>query len=301
MTKRTIAANILAKKKLLTGAVLGGSLLALAACDKAPEGQVVAVVNGDEITQQEVNLALADARVPDGIDEDEARNAALGNLINRRLAAEIAREDGVDATPEFIVRQKQVEEALLLQMLTQKLGRDVIPASGETVDQFIAENPQMFAERKMMQAEQIRFLEPARPDYLDALAGTNNLAEVETVLNRLGIKFERGNTRIDSGTLDPGLYQTVIGVGTREPIVIPSRGGVTVTQLLRIEDAPIANDEARAVAEASMRQQAVNETLRERLEKAKEEAGIDYQSGYGPAESDDVESDVKDITSQAAE
>jgi EpsD family peptidyl-prolyl cis-trans isomerase len=285
MTHHTKAGSLTAKKPILTGALLAGSALFLAACgDKAPEGQVVAVVNGDEVTQQEVNLAINDARIPDGADEDAVRNGALSTLINRRLAAEIAREEGIDATPEYIVRSKQVDEALLVQMLTRKYSNDMPAPSAAEIDTFITENPQMFAERKIIAADQIRFSTPARNDYLDALADAQTLDQVQAALNRLGIRFERGNTQIDTATLDPGLYAKVMEVGAREPIVIPAGPAVTATQILRMEEKPIANDEARAVAERSMRQQNVRTTLNERLKKAKEEAGIDYQSGYGPSE-----------------
>ena len=282
MTITSSAASLAAKKKLLAGALLGASLTLLSACDRQPEGQVVAVVNGDEVTQQEINLAIGDAQIPEGADEEQVRNTALANLINRRLIAEIAREEGIDATPEYIVRKQQVEEGLLVQLLTQKLGRDVIQPSPEDLDAFIADNPQMFAQRRLFSADQIRFVQPARQDYLEALAPATTMEQVVTVLNRLGIQFQRANTQIDSGNLDPDLFKKVVEVGTSEPIVVPAGRMVSVSKILGSQSAPLGGDEARSVAARTLGQRAVTSALEERLDQAKEEAGIDYQPGYGP-------------------
>ena len=285
------------KSKLLASAVLAGSLTLLAACgEKQPEGQVVAVLNGDEVTLQEVNAALQSNQIPEGQDETTARNAALQNVINRRLMAGVARDEGIENTPEYIVRRRQVEEALLVQMLSQNISRDLEQPSAQEVDAFIGENPQMFAERKVFAANQIRFPTPERDDYLEALTDTTNMDQVVAALNRLGIQFQRGNTRIDSGNMPTELFQQVVAVGSREPIIVPAGPFVTVSQILQMQDAPIADDNARQVALNTMSQRAVAEALRERLDTAKEEAGIDYQPGYGPVEGDDA----ADLTSDGA-
>ena len=271
--------------KLRTASMLclAGALGLLSACDKQPEGQVVAVVNGDEITQQELNAELGNTQLPEGEQADAIRNAALANVINRRLVAGVAREEGIESTPEFILRRKQMEEALLVQLLSQKTARDLKQPSPEDIDRFIAANPQTFAERTLFAVDQIRFAEPNRKDYLDALRGANNMTDVVAILNRFGIKFDRRNAQVDSATLTPDLFRKIRAVGTSEPIVIPSGPTVTVSQILEMKSAPIQGADARQAASNGFQQQAVSQALEEKLNQAKEEAGIDYQPGFGPA------------------
>lgn len=90
-------------KQLLIAALLAGTSL-LAACDQEPTGQVAAVVNGEEITLQEINAELAGLNVPQGVDEKRVRQAALQRIVDRRLLAQAAKEEGVDQSPEFLVR-----------------------------------------------------------------------------------------------------------------------------------------------------------------------------------------------------
>ena len=254
----------------------------LASCDKQPTGQVVAVVNGEEVTLQELNAELGGAELGEGASADEARNRALNNLINRRLLADVARDEQIASSPEFIIRRRQMEDALLVQMLGQKVARELAEPTAAELDKFIADNPQMFANRAVLALDQIRFEKPARDDYIEQLAATKTMSEVVAVLNRLGIRFQRGNVRVDSASMPAGMFSQVMQVGNREPFVVPGPAVVTVSYLLGSEQAPIAGDQARTVATNALRQRSVASELEKRLETAKTEGGVDYQPGFGP-------------------
>ena len=70
-----------------------GIALMASACTKKAEGQTVAIVNGEEITAAELNAELANAKIPEGADKDQARTrGAAGN--DRSPFARAAGEDG---------------------------------------------------------------------------------------------------------------------------------------------------------------------------------------------------------------
>src|SRR3546814_20624863 len=73
--------------------VAARSIIALAACDKEPTGQVAAVVNGDEITLQEINAELGNTAIPEGVDKKVVQQAALERIVERRLLAQAARDE----------------------------------------------------------------------------------------------------------------------------------------------------------------------------------------------------------------
>ena len=72
----------------------------LAACNNKAEGQTVAVVNGQEVTLSELNFELGLANIPPGTDKNAARSQVLQTMIDRRLLANQAREEGVDTTKQ---------------------------------------------------------------------------------------------------------------------------------------------------------------------------------------------------------
>ncbi|QYU68907.1 SurA N-terminal domain-containing protein [Leptolyngbya sp. 15MV] len=256
------------------------ALVLLAACEKKPEGQVVAVVNGDEITMQELNAELGNAEQPEGAALDELRNAALDNLVNRRLLSGVAREEGVDASPEFVMRRRQLEEALLVQMLAQKTARDIKQPTTAELDKFVADNPQMFANRMILAVDQVRFQTPERRDYIAALEPAKSMADVVGTLNRLGIRFERGNVQVDTAAMPADMYRQVMAVGSSEPFVMPGPAMVSVSQIVSTQPAPVPQAQVRTAATNMLQQLNVAKQLDERIKAAKAEAGIAYQSGF---------------------
>lgn len=260
-------------------AVAAIALLGLSGCDKKPEGQVVAVVDGDEITAQEVNGELG-AAAGQGNPDQQTRNVALNRLIDRRLLAGVARDEGIESSPEFILRKRNLEENLLVQMMGEKLARDNKQPTAQQLDQMIAENPQAFSERTIFALDQIVFPTPSRRDVFEALTPAKTMAEVVATLNRLGIRFQRGNNTIDSANLPPQVFQQFKRVGTSEPLVIPANGGVTVAMITRSEAAPIAGQAARNVATNAYAKREVEKALKAKLDAARKAGKIEYQEGF---------------------
>src|SRR3546814_12782859 len=97
--------------------------LSLAACDGKPEksvpvGQVIASVDGMEITQRDL-VAEMDMSGPAEENPERAREAALQQSVVRKLLAKEARTRELDASPDFgLLRQRA--EATVLQILLQR-------------------------------------------------------------------------------------------------------------------------------------------------------------------------------------
>lgn len=265
-----------------TGYLVGAAaaLMALAGCEKKPEGQVVAVVDGNEVTAQEVNGELG-AAAAQGQPDQQTRNLALNRLIDRRLLADAARSDGLEDTPEYILRRRTLEENLLVQMLGEKLARDKKQPTPQQIDQMIAENPQAFGERTIFALDQIVFPRPSRPDVMNALGPAKSMLEVVAILNRFGVKFQRGNNTIDSANLPPAVFQQFKRIGSSEPLVIPAGGAVTIAMIMQSEAAPLAGQAARSVAANAYSKREVQNALKARLDAARRDGKIEYQTGFG--------------------
>ncbi len=265
------------RTSLLIGCAL--SVCLLAACGKKAEGQVVAVVDGQEVTLQQLNGELG-AVASQGEPDQQTRNLALSRIIDRTLLAGAARKEGIDKSPEYILRQHTIEENLLVQMMAEKASRDIKQPSAQQIDQLIAENPQAFAERTVFALDQIVFPKPPRQDVLDALTATKTMDQVIAVLNKFGVKFQRGNNAIDSANLPTPIFRQFKTVGTSEPLILPTGPTVTVAKILEMKAAPLSGPQARAVATNAYSKQQVEKTVKEKLDAAKKAAKIEYQSGF---------------------
>lgn len=264
------------------GLALIAPAVLLAGCDKEPVGQVLAVVDGDEITLQDVNAELSGVQIPDGADVTQVRKAALERIIERKIMAGVARDAKVDQSPEFILRSRQLEDALLVQLLTQQAARSVkVPVASE-VNKFIADNPQMFADRAFFALDQISFPMPAQASTLEQLKPAKTMAEVVAVLDRLGIRYQRQNARMDTAAVPVPTLDQIRRVPEGEPFVLPTPAAVTVNLITGQAPAPLGGDEARQLATAQLRNAALADTMRQRMNAKRAQIEVEYQPEYRP-------------------
>jgi peptidyl-prolyl cis-trans isomerase C len=101
---------------------MAAGLLAFSVCGlMAQEDKVVATVNGQTITEQDVSIAVSDldqqfAKLP----EEQRRAAALSAIIEIRLLAAEATAKGLDKDPEFQRRQAFLQQRALHSEVIEK-------------------------------------------------------------------------------------------------------------------------------------------------------------------------------------
>ncbi|KQZ72005.1 hypothetical protein ASE06_21915 [Sphingopyxis sp. Root214] len=257
--------------------------LSLSACDKEATGQVAAVVNGEEITLQEINAELGSTPIPEGIDKKVVQQAALQRIVERRLLAQAARDDELDKTSDYLLRERQLRDALLVQLMGQRAERALKVPGEQEIDKFIAENPVMFSERKILTVDRIQFAMPKNVDQLKALESDHSMEAVAARLKQRGIEFRRDTTQIDSAALGQQRLQQIRALPAGEPFVVPENGVVTVGVVTgeRAEPIPAAN--ARPLAVQALRNKQLSETMQQRLKQSRTSAEIQYQPGFAPA------------------
>lgn len=275
-----------------------GLALALAACgDKkggggAPTGQVVARLDGTDITLLEVNAELAGAQIPPNVSRREAEIAALQQIIARRALLEKARELKLDQSPQFKLQERRASEQLLAQALAADIASKVPQPTREEVDKFIAENPDLFDQRKIWEVEQIRFMRPPELEKLP-LAQVKTLEGVEEVLRNAGIEFQRGPARLDALGANPEVVRAIAKLLQEKPgelfmFPAPAQGGqmMLVNQVRNTIIQPFTGERARTAATELLRNIRVQEALRKEVEAqvAAVRKRVVYQEGFAPKE-----------------
>lgn len=262
---------------------IGICALFAAACEREATGQVAAVVNGEEVTLQEINAELANSSVPAEADKEAIQKAALQRIVDRRLLAQAAREDGLDQDPEFLLRRRQLEDALLVQLLGKKLDRTTAVPSDRAIDTYIKEQPALFADRTIFAIDRIQFPMPADPDRLAVLENDHTIDAIAARLNSMGIQFQRQPAELDSAQLGQQRTNQLSALAQGEPFILPERGIVTVGIVTGTRKVPVNGQESRPLAVRAIRNQNMADALRERLEAARSKAEIKYQSSFTPA------------------
>ncbi len=184
------------------------ALLTLAGCDKSaktPEGQVVATVDGKDVTIHELNAEIG--QIPNrGGDAPRklVESVALARVIERKMLADEAGKRKLDKNPQFLLAKQRTDETLLVQALQADIQQKVKPAPRETAQKYVSDNPQIFGDRKIFTLDQIQFLRPANIDQLP-LKDAKTMAEVEKILIDANLEYRRAPQQLDTLTVNPAL------------------------------------------------------------------------------------------------
>jgi len=256
----------------------------LAACHKGvPEGQVAATVNGDEITLQELNTEIQSNNIPQGMDKQVAQREALQHIIDRKLLLTVARDKKIDKSPEF-QSQKQRTDELLLAQTYAKQQQAVVPVPNDAdISKFMAEHPNAFGNREILQLDQIRFRPtPSDIKKLSVITSDHNMNAVAEHLTGIGIKFDHIKTGLDTAQVPNDLIKQINALAPGEPFVLPTNGILTVNAVIGHQSIPSDPAQARQTAVAAWRQQQFTKMISDQLKALRDSAKITYQSGFAP-------------------
>src|SRR5690606_28090325 len=114
------------------------------------------------------------------------------------------------------------------------------------------------------------------------LEDDHSMDAVAAKLQSLGIQFQRQPAQMDSARLGQERVNRILSLPEGEPFLLPEGGVVTVASLTGQQAAPLSGPDARPIAVQAMRNRALNDSLRQRLEAEKTKAEIKYQSNLAP-------------------
>lgn len=268
-------------------AVLAGIALSLGACkgkEAAPTGQVVATVDGQEITATELRAELGSARGANPEAQKQIEQGALQAIVNRKLLVAAAREEGVDKTPDFAVQRQRAEEMALIGALQQKLLAQRPKLDAEGIDRFVAEHPDSFAQRKIFAVDQL-LVPNVQPAIVRQMEPLHSLGEIAQLLDRNNVQYVRSRGSIDGLTADPDAIKRVAAQAAGEPFVVPQGSGVTVNVVVDTRVEPVTGATARAAASQVLNARQSGDLVNRRFAELIRagQGKVSYNATYQPA------------------
>jgi EpsD family peptidyl-prolyl cis-trans isomerase len=273
-------------------ALMVGTALLVAGCGKKgggelEKGQVVATVNGQDITVHELNAELQGAQIPANISPEQKKQleqAALQQVVNRRILADVARERGLDKTPMYLLQERRADENILVQMLQRQMSGAIKQPTQTEIDTFVAQNPDLFAERKIFTIDQIQFEAPRDPAVLRKYQPLKTMDEVEAMLKQDGLQYKRAPSKLDVATANPQLVEQVLKMPKDDIFLIPAGRVMVANKITNTEVQPLTGDQANQLATGLLQQRKFQDLIKRDLEPKvkKAESEVKYQAGFGP-------------------
>jgi EpsD family peptidyl-prolyl cis-trans isomerase len=276
-----------------SGLLAGTMLLALSACGKKDaaaeleKGQVIATVDGKDITIHELNAELQGVQLPSGDQRKMFEQQALQQIISRRILADLARERGLDKTPQYILQERRADDAILVQMLQRSIASTIQPPTRSEAQKYMDDNPELFAQRKVYMVDQIQFEAPSDVSKLKAYQPLKTMEDVQARLDQDHFRYKRAPGQIDSLAVPPQLLQQIQKIPAGEVFIIPvpNRPILVANKITETKVVPFTGDQAMAFAMQQIQAKKLNDLATKELEgkvKAARDA-VKYQPGYAPA------------------
>jgi peptidyl-prolyl cis-trans isomerase C len=266
--------------------ILSASLLLFAAtgCQKKAEGQVVAVVNGEEITQQDLNAELQGAQIPPEADKKAIMAQLLQRVIDRKLLVQKAKAEGIDKTPAYLEQMRRAEEMLAINLLTSKAAKTIALPDTGSVSNFITANPTLFNGRKSYDVDQIIFAPPGNAAVLKQLEPAHSLDAVAATLTTANVQFARAKGKLDTAMIPPDAASKIGTLPPGEPFIMPENGQLVARVITSEQATPTPVQQANPAAVELLRRQAIAKVMQKQLTDSRASAKIDYQTGFAPAQ-----------------
>lgn len=283
--------RVLGNKPMKRGISLLMLGLALASCGKgenkeAPKGQVVATVDGKEITASELRMELQNAPSDPNL-AAAAQNAALQGLITRKLLVAEAKKRELDKSPLAAMFRARAEELALVQLLQMNIASGVPKVSDDEVKDFVSSHPATFSQRRLISVDQL-LVPKIDLKVVKQMEPLKTMPEVETLLNNNKVQFVRSAAVLDTLNLNPDVATKVAAMSVDEILALPNGSGVQVARITSTRMEPLSGEESERIARLLLMQQRGATQVRQALEEivragqSKVNVNADYQAKKVP-------------------
>lgn len=257
-------------------ASIGCIALALASCGSGkPEGEVVATVNGHEITAQDLD---AEARANGLLNADRNRPALLKRVINRSLFAQSAHDQKLDDYPGYPSDRVRLEQTALAEKALQKLGQYQTKPSEAQVTAFMASHPFAFADRQKIKLDQVTLNVPA-PQTAKSLA---SLDMVTVFYKRLGLPFQRTSMAVDTLSLANDAAKSIVTLPLGRTFFTSQTNQTTANAVVERQPIRLSSIDESNLAKAMTQRELALERIRAENQRLYANAKIVYAVGYSP-------------------
>jgi EpsD family peptidyl-prolyl cis-trans isomerase len=229
--------------------------------------QLAAKVNGTEISIHQVRAAA-----PGTVAQ------ALEKVIDRELLVQKALAAKLDRDPQVVHSIDSARRQLLAQAYLERAASAAAGSTRDEVRAFYAENPALFAERRIYRLRELLVSAPA--EMIDVLRAeavkARDLEEVAAWLRLRNAKYSADGLTQPAEQLPLSFLPQLARMKAGEIAVFATPLGASVIQLVHAEDAPLTEQQAAPLIEQFLAGRKRLETAAAEVRRLRELATIEY-------------------------
>jgi len=273
--------------------VFTASLLALGSttgCGKKEDAesttQVVARVNGDEITVHQINYVLARSQNITPEIEAQAKREILDRLIDQQLAKQKAIENGLDRTPNVLQAVEAAKSEILARAYLEQIAAGLRRPAPVEIHDYYMKHPELFAQRRLFDLEELAFVakDEIATGLREQLSKANSMRNIANWLQIQGVKFaaNRGVRAAEQIPLD--ILPRVQSMKEGEIQLFEGNGGrFQLIRVVTFKPAPVDEATATPRIQLFLSNRNASEAIAKAMKNTKEQAKIEYVGEFASA------------------
>lgn len=245
---------------------------------KKADTQVVAKVNGDEITIHQVNFQLSRMGQMNEAQSKVAAKQVLSRLVEMQLLKQQAIEQKLDKNPGVLQALEASKDQLLAQAyLEMSMAKAPKPLTSE-IDTFYKDRPELFENRRIFRLQELvvnidkaKFAETQK-----ALQDIKGINEIATWLKDKNYPFSVNSNVKAAEQLPLDLLKKLQTLKDGDAVIIPTENSFNVVHLVASQSMPITRSKATPIIEQYFMNQNKTNLAKKEMTALNEKAKIEF-------------------------
>ena len=273
------------------------STITLSSCGKKGEAsakktdtQVVAIVNGDEITIHQVNFQLSRMGQMNEAQAKVASKKVLTRLIEMQLLKQQAIEQKLDKNPGLLQALEASKDQMLAQAYLETMMAKAPKPSNSEIDGFYKSHPELFENRRvfrlqelMVNIDQSKFAETEA-----SLKDIKGINEIAVWLKDKNYPFTVNSAVKEAETLPSDMLKKLQVLKDGEILILPTQGSLHIIHLAASQAVPISRIKATPIIEQYFMNQNKTNLAKKEMTALNEKAKIEFIGAFSDMKRTDL-------------
>lgn len=254
----------------------------LVACDKKEQGgkgtQVVAKVNGDEISIHQLNFQMSRLGQINQEQSKAVSRQVLERLVEQQLILQKSIAAKLDRDPNVLQNLENAKREILAQAYIEQQMSAAKKPSAQEINGFYTKHPELFEKRHVYRLQELAVV--AGRDKLaeieSGVKSVKNLNEIANWLKEKNFKFTANANVRAAEQLPLELLPRLNQMKDGEIVIIPNQDSINIVLLAGSQEQSITREKAAPIIEQYFVNQRKTEIAKQQLAKLRSTAKIEY-------------------------
>lgn len=262
-------------------------MLAMAGCSKHSESskggsQVVAKVNGNEITVHQLNFALSKMGKLDQAQLKTASEKVLQQLVDMELLKQKSVDQKLDRDPNVLQVLETTKQQVLAQAYMQRVAAKQAAPSEQDIKNFYETHPELFSERNVyvLQEFAVKDGNEHASEIESGISSAKTAEELGKWLKDNNYEFNANASRKAAEQLPLELLKKLNTLKAGDTLIVRSPNALVLLFLAKVDRQPVELDKAKPVIQQYLVNAGQQTLIKNEVAALRKEAKVEFYGDF---------------------